>query len=167
MSEPYISQINMFGFDFAPRTWAKCDGQVLPIASNPSLFSLLGVAYGGDGRTTFGLPNLQGRVPIHMGNGYRIGEKGGSETVMLTVENLPRHNHQMQANSQPAETNEPSNQVLAMEPSGRNIYGPATNLVEMGNSLMATGGGEAHFNMQPSQVINFCIALTGLFPPRS
>ncbi|WP_163833576.1 phage tail protein [Spartinivicinus ruber] len=167
MSEPYISQINMFGFDFAPRTWAKCDGQNLPIANNPSLFSLLGVAYGGDGRTTFGLPNLQGRVPIHMGNGYQLGEKGGSETVRLTVENLPRHTHQMQANSQPAETNEPSNQVLAMEPSGRNIYGPATNLVEMGNSLMATGGGEAHFNMQPSQVINFCIALTGLFPPRS
>ncbi|MCX4029331.1 phage tail protein [Endozoicomonas sp. SM1973] len=167
MSEPFISQITMFGFDFAPRTWAKCDGQNLPIANNPSLFSLLGIAYGGDGRTTFGLPNLQGRAPVHMGNGYRIGDKGGSETVRLTVENLPRHTHQMQANSQPAETNEPSNQVLAMEPSGKNIYGPATNLVEMGNALMATGGGEAHFNMQPSQVINFCIALTGLFPPRN
>jgi microcystin-dependent protein len=167
MSEPFISQISMFGFDFPPRTWAQCDGQLLPISNNQTLYALLGTTFGGDGRTTFGLPNLQGRVPVHMNNRYRLGMQGGSETVSLTPANLPRHTHAMQANSQTADSNEPKNQVLGTAPSDTNIYGPATNLVDMGPALTATGGSQPHFNIQPSQVVNFCMALAGIFPSRN
>ena len=166
MAEPFISQITMFGFDFPPRTWAKCDGQILPINNNETLYALLGTNFGGDGRTNFGLPGLQGRVPIHRGNGYNLGVKGGSETVTLSINELPKHSHQAYANSQPGDTNQPEGKVLAMAPSDNPVYTAAANFNEMATALSPTGGSQAHFNMQPSQVINFCIALTGLFPPR-
>lgn len=167
MSEPFISQINMFGFSFPPRTWAACDGQIVPIANNQILFALLGTTYGGDGRTTFGLPNLQGRVPVHRSDDYAMGQSGGWETVQLTIGNLPPHTHPLQANSSPAESNQPQNLMLSAVESGREIYGQATNLTIMGDAVAATGGGQSHSNMQPLQVINFCIALTGLYPSRN
>ncbi|OMH33804.1 phage tail protein [Motiliproteus sp. MSK22-1] len=167
MAEPFISQITMFGFDFPPRTWAKCDGTLISINNNPALYALLGLNFGGDGRTNFGLPELRGRVPIHRGNGYNIGEKGGSETVRLSNSQLPEHSHQAQANSQPGDTNLPEGKVLAMAPSGNPIYTVAANPRPMGAALSSTGSGGAHTNMQPSQVINFCIALAGDFPPRN
>ena len=167
MAEPFISQITMFGFDFPPRTWAMCDGQVLPINNNETLYSLLGTNFGGDGRINFGLPGLQGRVPIHRGNGYNIGNIGGSETVKLSINELPKHSHQAQANSQPGDTNQPESKVLAMTPTGNPIYTAANNLNAMGAALASTGDSGAHTNMQPFQVINFCIALAGVFPPRN
>ncbi|OMH33808.1 phage tail protein [Motiliproteus sp. MSK22-1] len=167
MAEPFISQITMFGFDFPPRTWAKCDGTLISISNNPTLYALLGINFGGDGRTNFGLPGLQGRVPIHRGNGYNIGEKGGSETVKLSIGELATHSHQAQANSQPGDTNQPEGKILAMAPDGNPIYTATANLKAMSTALSFTGDGGAHFNMQPSQVVNFCIALAGLFPSRN
>jgi len=177
MSEPFIAEIKIFAGNFAPRGYAFCDGQLLPIAQNTALFSLIGTTYGGDGRTTTGLPNLQGRVPLNEGTGpglttRRLGEKGGQETHTLTEQEMAVHNHDLFASSD--ETEEDGSQTAANNLTGHtdlstNIYkASGANSVNMaGNALVSLGGGAAHDNMQPYLVMNYIIALQGIFPSRS
>ena len=165
MSEPFLAEVRMVGFNFPPRGWAFCDGQLLPINQNQSLYSLLGTMYGGDGRTSFALPDLRGRVPIHVGNGYQEGQKSGEETHTLSANEMPQHTHTIQASTAVATQNDPTGNVLAQS---TQIYHSATNLVDMVSGTMTNaGGGQAHENMQPYLVVNFCIALQGLFPSRN
>ena len=180
MSSPFIAEIVMFGGNFNPRGWALCDGQLLNISSHTALFSLLGTTYGGDGRTTFALPDLRGRVPVHPGSGpglspRRLGEKGGSETNTLSVNQLPSHFHaagglKMQGNTNGSSTEDPSDASLCEADS--NVYnGNAPDAPMAANTVVgdtaATGGGQSVNNMQPFLGINFIIALTGVFPSRN
>lgn len=167
--EPFLGQIQAFGFNFAPRGWAKCDGQLLPIAQNSALFSLLGTIYGGDGRTTFGLPDLRGRVSLHMGQGpglssRQIGEKGGSESNTLNVSQMPSHNHSANAVAEAADNSKPEGNSLASSPSYKD---QAPDAVLRSTTVGNTGGGQAVNNMEPFLVINWCIALQGIYPSRS
>ncbi len=176
MSEPFIAEIKITAINFAPRGWARCDGQTLPIAQNTALFSLLGTTFGGDGRTTVGLPNLRDRVPMHPGRGpgltaRRLGEAGGSESHTLTLQEVPAHNHGWQVSNELVDQKDPTNNVLAKSPSRRGgylLYGAAQNLGPMASQTVAdSGGGRAHTNLQPVLPLNFIIALQGLFPSRS
>lgn len=174
MSEPFIAEIRIFAGNFAPRGWAFCNGQLLPITQNTVLFSLVGTTYGGDGRTVFGLPNLQGRAPMHPGNGpglssRRLGQTGGVETVTLTEAQVPSHAHQAQASSNPAFANAPSEATLLGSTPTQYTYasGSSDDNVEMApDSLGTTGGGQPHSNMQPYLAVNFIIALLGIYPER-
>ncbi len=170
MSEPYIAEIKIFAGNFAPRGWAFCDGQLLPIAQNTALFSLIGTTYGGDGRTTTGLPDLKGRAPMHPGTGpglttRLLGQKIGSETVTLSLSNLPSHDHVHQGVNAAPNQSSPSGHRLAQAP----IYAPASGTLGTLSSgaTAAQGGGGAHNNIQPYQVLNFIIALVGIYPSRS
>jgi len=171
-SEPFIAQITMFGGNFAPRGWAYCDGQLLPINQYQALFSLLGTTYGGDGRTTFALPDLRGRVAIHPGRGpgltvRTLGQKGGAETHTLTAAQMPAHTHGLQASDTRGNSSDPTNHVNAVK-SRTNIYSDAAPNVSMSTQAVAnTGGGQAHNNMQPFLGINHIIALQGIFPSRN
>ena len=169
MSEPFLAEIRMVGFNFAPRGWAFCDGQILPINQNQSLYSLLGTTYGGDGRTSFALPDLRGRVPIHVGSSdgvhHSIEKKSGEETHTLAANEMPQHTHNIQASASAATSSDPTGTVLAQS---TQIYGSPANMVAMISGTMTnTGGGQAHENMQPYLAVNFCIALQGLFPSRN
>jgi microcystin-dependent protein len=165
MSEPFLAEVRIVGFNFAPRGWAFCDGQILPINQNQSLYSLLGTTYGGDGRTSFALPDLRGRTPIHVGDGHRLGQKGGEETHTLSLAEMPQHDHSAQASTQNADTVDPTGKILA---GALNVYGNPTNPVQLRVGTVANvGGGQAHNNMQPFTAVNFCIALQGLFPSRN
>lgn len=171
MSEPFLAEIKMVGFNFPPRGWATCDGQLLPIAQNQSLYALLGTTYGGDGRSTFALPDLRGRTPMHKSDSHRLGEKGGAESVTLTTGEMPAHNHggTLQASTDQGNSRSLEGKVLAVD-KGRDQYytNSDSNLTNMGNaSLSAVGGGQAHANVQPFQTLNFIIALQGLFPSRN
>jgi microcystin-dependent protein len=180
MSEPFLGEIRMVGFNFAPRGWAFCDGQLLPISQNTALFSLLGTTYGGDGRTTFGLPDLRGRVPIHAGNGpglssYRQGQKGGTEEVTLITNQIPSHSHTAAgtaaAVSGAGDSKTPTGSTWASL-SRENAYSStAADGTMAANNVNVTvnnaGGGQSHTNVQPFLAIYFCIALVGLFPSRS
>jgi len=167
MSEPFLAEIRIVGFNFAPRGWAFCDGQILPINQNQALYSLLGTTYGGDGRTTFALPDLRGRAPLHVSSQYREGHKGGSEAVTLTQGQMPGHSHTAQASSDAASTPVPTGNVLANSAPPA-FYGDASNLVAFqGGTISTVGGGQGHNNMQPFLALNFCIALQGLFPSRN
>ncbi len=167
MSEPFLGEIIMFGGNFAPRGWAFCSGQLLAISSNQSLFSLLGTTFGGDGRTTFGLPELRGRAPVHPAN-IGLGQKGGAETVTLNANELPDHNHKAQAASADATTGDTAGNVLAQVSIAANVYGDPTNLVAMNPAAVAdTGGGQSHTNLQPFLAVSFIIALQGIFPSRN
>lgn len=170
--EPFIGQISMFGGNFAPRGWAFCDGQLLPINQNQALFSLLGTTYGGDGRTTFALPELRGRVPMHAGNGpgltpRQLGQKSGQERVTLNSTELPQHNHPININvsTEPGEEGN-ANSFIANHQGGFN-EDPSANKFLSGGSSGMTGGNQSHNNMQPYQSVNFIIALVGIFPSRS
>lgn len=170
MSEPFLAQIMIVGFNFAPRGWAFCDGQILPINQNQSLYSLLGTTYGGDGRTTFALPELRGRVPIHAGSSggatYLLGQKGGAETVTLNAAEMPTHRHPTRARDADATDSDPASTRMLGRASAP-MYGDS-GAEEMANAAIAnTGGGQAHENRQPYQVLGFCIALQGLFPSRN
>lgn len=167
MSEPFIAEVRIFAGNFAPRGWAFCDGQLLPIAQNTALFSLIGTTYGGDGRTTTALPNLQDRAAMHPGRGpgltpRRLGESSGSEAVTLSEAQIPAHTHTPSASSAAANLNTPNS---SRKLGSAKIYGSATDLVEM--STHNTGGGQAHNNMQPYLGLNYIIALVGLYPSRS
>jgi len=169
--EPFIGQIIMFGGNFAPRSWAFCDGQLLAISSNTALFSILGTTYGGDGRTTFALPELRGRVAIHAGNGpglsnYNLGQKSGTETVTLNSNQMPSHTHTLRAHSEDAEETNPSGHRLGG--TGTAIYASEAADVNMsGDSVTNTGGNQAHTNIQPYNTVNYIIALLGTYPSRS
>lgn len=173
MSEPFIAEIRIFAGNYAPRGWAFCNGQLLPVSQNTALFSLIGTTYGGDGRTTTALPDLQGRAPMHPGRGpgltsRRLGERGGVETVTLSEAEMPNHTHAMQAVLRPAEENDPNNRYYGVTP-GNNLYGSATNnLVPLADqAATSAGGSQSHNNLQPFMAINFIIALVGLYPSRS
>ena len=165
MSEPFLAEVKMVGFNFAPRGWALCDGQILPINQNQSLYSLLGTTYGGDGRTSFALPDLRGRTPIHVSSGHLQGQKSGSETHSLSSAEMPIHTHSMRATSAAVTTNLPDGNLPGVNPSSP--YRSDSN-GDMGNEQIANAGtGQAHENMQPFLAVNFCIALQGLFPSRN
>lgn len=174
MSEPFIAEIRIFAGNFAPRSWAFCDGQLLPISQNTALFSLIGTTYGGDGRTTTALPNLQGRAPMHPGRGpgltdRRLGERGGVEMVTLSEAQMPNHTHTLRAVTEFGDLFGPSDRSLARSRSG-SIYQTNTSasLVSMNEqALPNAGGSQAHNNLQPFLAINFIIALQGLYPSRS
>ena len=167
MSEPFLAEIRMVGFNFAPRGWAFCDGQILPINQNQSLYSLLGTTYGGDGRTSFALPDLRSRSPLHRGDGYQLGQNGGAETVTLTVAEIAAHTHAAEASSTAGDVNRPEGHILADNVGGYRDYEPATNTALRSGTVANAGGGQAHTNMQPYTTISFCIALRGLFPSRN
>ena len=162
MAEPFLSEIRLMSFVFAPRGWALCNGQLLPINQNQGLFSLLGTTFGGDGRVNFGLPDLRGRAPIHVGNGHTLGERGGEQSHTLSIAELPQHIHVAQATNTAGGQN-PANNVLAG--TGANTYGSAAGLTPMATGgLSNNGGSQAHLNMQPFLTISACIALQGIFP---
>jgi len=163
MAEPFLSEIRIFSFQFAPKGWAMCNGQLLPINQNQALFSLLGTTYGGDGRVNFALPDLRARVPIHVGPSYSLGQRGGENAHTLSVSELPEHTHVVSGSSNNGTTNLPNNAVLANNSS--NTYANASNLIALQpQSISNVGGSQAHLNMQPFLILNFCIALQGIFP---
>ena len=170
MSEPFLAEIRIVGFNFAPRGWAFCDGQILPINQNQSLYSLLGTTYGGDGRTSFALPDLRSRTPIHRSDGHSLGQKSGAETVTLTAAEIAAHTHSAKASSSAATNNTPQNDVLAATTLPDLVYrdpaAASTSALRSGTVTNA-GGGQAHDNMQPYLTLAFCIALRGLFPSRN
>jgi microcystin-dependent protein len=179
MSEPFLSEIKLVSFNFAPKGWAMCNGQFLPINQNQALFSLLGTTYGGNGQTTFALPNLRGRLPMHMSSSHTLGEAAGSSGVTLNVQQLPAHNHTLSAhNAAPGVVNgnlgaatKVFAQGLAIVTGGNqpvNIYGTGTMNQGMSSaSITNTGGSQAHNNLMPYLVLNFVIALQGIFPSRN
>jgi len=171
--DPFVGEIRVFGFNFAPQGWAQCNGQLLQIRQNTALFSLLGTNYGGDGSSTFGLPNLQGRAPLHVGSGsgpglkqYSLGETGGMAAVTLASAEMPAHTHSLSAVTDPAESGVPTGNVLARSIGGP-VYANGTPSVALAAGAVGIqGGGGVHNNLPPYLVINFCIALQGIFPPR-
>lgn len=166
MSEPFMSEIKIISWNYAPRGWAFCNGQFMPINQNQALFSLLGTTYGGNGQTTFALPNLQGRVPIHMGNGHILGEAAGSSSVTVNIQQLPAHTHTMMATANAAAGDDATSNVLAR--AGLNMYGTPAGAAAMGPaSISNVGGSQPHNNMMPYLALNFIIALQGIFPSQN
>lgn len=164
MSEPFLSEIRLMSFEFAPKGWALCNGQLLPINQNQALFSLLGTTFGGDGRVNFALPDLRGRTPIHVGSGYTLGERGGEQAHTLSVAELPTHTHEVRASEADADSPSPSGNVLA-DSAPNELYTRPDNLTTLHSSSVSnTGGSQAHLNMQPFLTLNFVIALQGIFP---
>ncbi len=172
MSEPFVGEIRMFAGNFAPRGWAFCDGQLLAVSQNDALFSLLGTVYGGDGRTTFGLPDVRGRIPIHAGHGpglseRRLGSKGGAENVTLTVNQLPSHHHNWEVSNTDAVNLTPENNAYA-NTLNADVYQESPNDLENmnTNAVGNTGGSRSHTNLMPFLCIHFIIALVGIYPSR-
>ena len=164
MAEPFLSEIRIMSFDFAPKGWALCNGQLLPINQNQGLFSLLGTTFGGDGRVNFALPDLRGRTPIHVGSGHTLGERGGEPAHTISVAELPEHTHVLNGSSTVATLDLCTNNMFAQTAS-LNIYTGPNNLVSMNPGMVTnTGGSQAHLNMQPFLTLSFCIALQGIFP---
>jgi microcystin-dependent protein len=165
MAEPFLSEIRIMSFVFAPKGWALCNGQLLPINQNQGLFSLLGTTFGGDGRVNFALPNLQGNVPIHVGGGHTLGEKGGTQAVTLSIAQLPTHTHVWQATTATGTTNIPANNLVLAGTAPNDFYTGAAALTALSPATVGNvGGSQAHLNMQPFLVLSFCIALQGIFP---
>lgn len=166
MGTPYLGEIKLFSFNFAPRGWALCNGQLLQISQNQALYQLLGKAYGGDGVTTFGLPNLQGSTPIHMGEymgtNYALGQSGGEAAHVLTTNEMPSHNHPLNASSSTVSEIRPAGNLWAVLPD--NAYALSGNTKLSPASLANTGSNQGHDNMAPYLTVNFCIAITGVFP---
>lgn len=168
MAEPFLAELRMMSFGFAPKGWALCNGQLLPINQNQALFSLLGTTYGGDGRVNFALPNLQGRTPLHFGADFSLGERGGQVAHTLIISEMPEHTHFIQAASGAGTTNLPGTGVMLATSTNYEAYRPVSALVPMNvSSITNTGGSQAHNNMQPFLTINFCIALQGIFPSQT
>ena len=168
MSNPYLGQIAIVGFNFAPRGWALCDGQILPINQNQALFSLLGTTYGGDGRTSFALPDLRGRLPAHFDGSIQRGAKQGAETEILTAAQIPSHSHTFRATSADATVNNPNNAVLARSVQVLPYSATPSSLKSMSNEAIANAGSsQGHNNIQPCLCVNFVIALQGVFPSRN
>ena len=174
MADPFVAEVRIFPFNFPPKGWAFCNGQLLPISQNTALFSLLGTTYGGDGKSTFALPDLQGSAPMHPGQGpglslHDLGETGGSETVTLLQSEIPVHTHILRANTNMGDTPAPAGNAALARPGTINVYqtNTSSNLSPMAPEALApAGGGLPHNNMMPYLALNFCIALQGVFPPR-
>lgn len=166
MAEPFLSEIRIFSFVFAPKGWALCNGQLLPINQNQGLFSLLGTTFGGDGRVNFALPDLRARVPIHVGSGHTLGERGGEQAHTLSIAEIPTHTHVARGDNETAATVDPTGGFLASPAAAVGaIYGPPASLVAMNpGAITNTGGSQAHLNMQPFLTLSFGIALQGIFP---
>jgi microcystin-dependent protein len=170
--DPFVAEIRIFPFNFAPKGWAFCNGQLLPISQNTALFSLLGTTYGGDGKSNFALPDMQGNAPMHPGQGpglslHDLGETAGEDSVTLLQTEMPQHNHTLGADAiDPADTNVPSINATYAQSTGGLIYQTTTNTQMSPNALEPAGGNQPHNNMMPYLTLNFCIALQGVFPPR-
>jgi microcystin-dependent protein len=166
MSEPFLSEIKVVSFNFPPKGWALCNGQLLPINQNQALFALLGTTYGGNGQTNFALPNLRGRTPIHIGNGHILGEAAGSTSVTVNIQQLPTHTHVVQATNTASTFDDPTNNVFGQ--AGANVYAAFASPAAMGAQMVTSvGGSQPHNNMMPYLVLNFVIALQGIFPSRN
>lgn len=163
MAEPFLSEIRIFSFNFAPKSWAQCNGQLLPINQNQALFSLLGTTYGGDGRVNFGLPDLRGRVSLHNGSGFTLGQRGGEEAHTLSISEMPTHAHQAFASGNGPTVTSPASNFWASNTSFT-PYGSVANTAMSAQSLSNTGGSQAHENRSPYLTLNYCIALQGIFP---
>ena len=164
MAQPYVGEIRMFGGNFAPAGWMFCEGQLLPISENETLFQLIGTTYGGDGESTFALPDLRGRIPIHQGNGFILAETGGAEEITLTVNQIPAHTHAFLASTAVSNSNSPTNQVIGQS-TQRAVYfeaDPTTNLAP--SAISPVGGSQPHTNFQPYLCVDFIISLFGIFP---
>ncbi len=164
MAQPYVGEIRMFAGNFAPAGWMFCEGQLLPISENETLFQLIGTTYGGDGQSTFGLPDLRGRLPIHQGNGFVLAENGGAEEITLTVNQIPSHGHPLLATSSPGSASAPQNGVPAKTTTGF-LYineNPTDNMAS--TAIASTGGSQPHSNFQPYLCVDFIISLFGIFP---
>ena len=173
MSEPFVGEIRMFAGNFAPRGWALCDGQLLAVSQNDALFSLLGTTYGGDGRTTFALPDMRGRLPVHQGQGpglsmRRLGARYGEENVTLTVNEIPPHSHGLMASTAEASSPNPANDVLASHADGDESYTSSlSNIQGLSSDVVATtGGSRSHTNLMPALCVNYIIAMFGIYPSR-
>ncbi|MGL4288021.1 MAG: phage tail protein [Phreatobacter sp.] len=165
MAEPFLSEIRIMSFGFPPKGWALCDGQLLPINQNQALFSLLGTTFGGDGRVNFALPDYRGRVPIHVGNGHALGERGGEQAHTLSIGELPTHTHVGQATNTNGAVAIPAGAFLGAV---NNAYSAPTQLTSINPGTIANqGGNQAHLNMQPFLTLSFCIALQGIFPSQT
>lgn len=164
MAEPFLSEIRLFSFVYAPRGWAQCNGQLLPINQNQALFSLLGTTYGGNGQVNFALPDLRGRVPIHVGGGHTLGERGGAAAHTVSVAELPQHSHALSAAPVAAGTNTPGNAVALAQTPQQAFKDPEQTVAMGAGSIANAGGSQAHLNVQPFLGLNFCIALQGIFP---
>jgi microcystin-dependent protein len=162
VAEPFLSEIRLMSFVFAPKGWAPCNGQLLPINQNQALFSLLGTTFGGDGRVNFALPDLRARVPIHVGNSHTLGERGGEQAHTLSIAELPTHTHQLTGSASDADVVLPTDNVVGRS---SQVYGPPAQLTALDPSTSSVvGGSQAHLNMQPFLTLSFCIALQGIFP---
>ena len=167
MGQPYIGEIRMFGGNFAPVGWEICNGQLLPIAENDALFTLIGTTYGGDGQTTFALPDLRGRLPVHAGAGFVLAETGGVETVTLTTPQIPAHTHPLTASAYPGATPSPTGNVLAASPSVKLFVEDVTAANLGATAVSSVGGSQPHSNLQPYLCVNFIISLFGIFPTQT
>jgi microcystin-dependent protein len=168
MSESFLGEIRIFSFQFAPHGWAMCNGQLLPINQNQALFALLGTTYGGNGQTTFALPNLQARLPMHIGNGHVQGEAAGETSHTLTTQEMPAHSHVANANKTTSDSLSPAGKFWGTDTAGDSPYAPAPNGFHLSPTAVSTAGGsQPHNNLAPSLVLNFCIALVGIFPSRN
>lgn len=162
MSEPFIAEIKIFGTNYAPRGWAFCDGQVMPTTQNPNLFKIIGYTYGGDGKSTFALPDLRGRVPLHPGNGIGLGQPGGEAAHVLTTDEMPAHNHVPMANANVADKGSPSGNFWATQDAA--AYAGSNDQAMAGAAISPIGGGQPHENRSPYLVLTFIIALQGIYP---
>jgi len=166
MAEPFLSEIRIMSFAFAPKGWALCNGQLLPINQNQALFALLGTTFGGDGRVNFALPNFQNRVPIHVGSGHTLGEAGGEAAHTLSIQEMPGHQHALMGSSNTGNSQAASNNVFGVV-AGRIYTDPANLTALQGTTVTNVGGSQAHLNQQPFLTLSFCIALQGIFPSQN